>query len=160
MPPAASSFDRPRRRPAAADRGRSRLGDATRPVSRERQLASGRRTSVLLGLAALAIAGALAAAVFVLPVRNYFAQTDTLDQRRSQLERMQAVNADLAAEVARLRTADGVAEAAREEIGYVQSGEQRTSVVDAGIVPTELPAGWPYSVATAITALRLAQPQP
>jgi len=152
-----STIDRPRTRPAAADRGRSRVGDTTRPISHDRKLAGGRRTSLLLGVVALAIAGALASALFVLPVRNYFAQTETLDERRSQLDRLEAVNSDLEAEVARLRTAAGVAEGAREELGYVEVGEERTSVVDAGVVPTQLPPGWPYSVVTAITDLRRTQ---
>lgn len=152
-----STVDRPRVRPAAADRGRSRVGDPTRPVAVERRLATGRRTTLLLGLAAVAIAGAFAVTLFVLPVRDYFKQTETLAERQSQLERLEAVNADLAAEVARLRTADGVREAAREEIGYVEAGDDRVSVVDEGVVPTDLPDGWPYSVVTAITDLRRGQ---
>lgn len=109
-----------------------------------------------LGVAALLIAGALGAALFVIPVRNYFAQDVELAERSSQLERLESVNVDLAAEVARLRTADGVREAAREELGYVQTGENRTSVVDTGVVPTALPNGWPYSVITRISDVRRA----
>jgi hypothetical protein len=107
-------------------------------------------------VAAVLIAGALGAALFAIPIRNYFAQDATLAQRASQLERLEAVNADLEAEVARLRTADGVREAAREELGYVEAGEQRTSVVDAGVVPTALPDGWPYSLVTKIVDVRRA----
>ena len=152
-----ATVDRPRTRPSAADHGRSRVGDPTRPVAVERRLATGRRTTWLLGLAALAIAGAFAVTLFVLPVRDYFKQTETIAERESQLERLEAVNADLTAEVARLRTADGVREGAREEIGYVEAGDDRTSVVDEGVVPTDLPDGWPYSVVTAIADLRRTQ---
>lgn len=151
---------RPAARPAAADRGRSRVGDPTRPVAVERRLATGRRSTILLGLAALAIAGALAVTLFVLPVRNYFRQTETLADRQSQLERLEAVNKDLRAEVDRLRTADGVREGAREELGYVEAGEERESIVDTGVVPTDLPDGWPYSVVTRITDLRRSQAAP
>lgn len=147
---------RPARRPASADHGRSRVGDATSPLAADRRLATGRRTTVALGVAALLIAGALGAALFVIPVRNYFAQDVELAERSSQLERLESVNVDLAAEVARLRTADGVREAAREELGYVQTGENRTSVVDTGVVPTALPNGWPYSVITRISDVRRA----
>lgn len=158
--PSDARVSRPSRRPAASDRGRSRVGDATSPLAVDRRLATGRRTTVALGVAALVIAGALGAALFVIPVRNYFAQDVELAERASQLERLESVNADLAAEVARLRTADGVREAAREELGYVQSGEDRTSIVDAGVVPTALPNGWPYSVVTRITDLRRAAAAP
>lgn len=126
----------------------------------ERRLATSRRTTIALGLAAVLIAGALGAALFVIPVRNYFAQDEELAERASQLERLQAVNADLAAEVARLRTADGVREAAREELGYVQTGEDRTSILDSGVVPTALPNGWPYSLITRIADLRRAPATP
>lgn len=109
-----------------------------------------------LVLVAVVIAGAFAAALFVIPVRDYLAQDDTIAERSSQLERLQSVVTDLEAEVARARTASGVREAAREELGYVEAGEQRTSIVDAGVVPTALPAGWPYSLITGIHALRAA----
>lgn len=147
---------RPAKRPAAADRGRSRVGDATSPLAVDRRLATGRRTTIALGLVAVVIAGALAAALFAIPIRNYVAQDEKIAERTSQLERLQAVVADLEAEVARARTADGVREAAREELGYVQQGEQRTSVIDAGMVPTVLPNGWPYNVVTKIHDLRRA----
>lgn len=145
---------RPAKRPAAADRGRSRVGDATSPLAVDRRLATGKRTTIALGLVAVVIAGALGAALFAIPIRNYVAQDEKIAARTSQLERLQAVVADLQAEVARARTADGVREAAREELGYVQQGEQRTSVVDAGVVPTALPNGWPYSIVTKIHDLR------
>ena len=151
---------RPAKRPAAADRGRSRVGDATSPLAVDRRLTTGKRTTLALGVAAVLIAGALAAALFVIPVRNYFAQDQQIAERTSQLERLQSVVADLEAEVARARTADGVREAAREELGYVQSGEQRTSVVDAGVVPTALPNGWPYTLVTRIHDLRRTVPVP
>src|SRR5690606_13144738 len=118
--PRATRFRRPRRRRAASDQGRSRVGDATSPIVNELRLARGRNTTIALGLAAVLIAGALGAALFAIPIQNYFAQDEKLAQRASQLERLEAVNADLAAEVARLRTAAGVREAAREELGMVE----------------------------------------
>lgn len=154
--PRKAAVRRPAHRPAASDKGRSRVGDATSPLAVDRRLATGKRTTLALGVAAVLIAGALGAALFAIPIKNYFAQDTTLAQRASQLERLEAVNADLEAEVARLRTADGVREAAREELGYVEAGEQRTSVVDAGVVPTALPDGWPYSLVTKIVDVRRA----
>ncbi|MFP5487896.1 MAG: hypothetical protein ACLGHQ_06275, partial [Acidimicrobiia bacterium] len=65
---------RPTTPPRASDRGRSRLGDVTRPVVRDRRLAKRRRSTVLLAIAALGISGALAAALFLLPVRTYVDQ--------------------------------------------------------------------------------------
>lgn len=150
----ASTINRPSTPPAAADRGRSRLGDITRPVRIDRRITKQRRTTFLLTIVALAIAGALAAALFLLPIKTYFGQDARLDQRRVQLAQLQAVNDDLRSEVARLATTDGVREAAREELGFVEPGERRESLLDLPPVPTDLPDGWPYSVVEGITALR------
>lgn len=156
-----STVNRPATPPRSSDRGRSRLGDVTRPVQIDRKITRhGRSTTVLLGLVALAIAGALAAALFVLPVQTYFNQDERIEQRGGQLEQLEAVNADLRAEVERLRTDDGVREAAREELGFVEAGERRESILDLPPVPTDLPDGWPYSLVGGIVELRRNPPPP
>lgn len=155
-----STIDRPSTPPRASDRGRSRLGDITRPVQRDRRIAHHRRSNFALAIVAIAIAGALAAALFLLPIQTYFNQNDRLDQRRDQLAQLEAVNDDLRGEVARLATDDGVREAARTELGFVEPGERRESVLDLPAVPTDLPDGWPYSVVNDITDLRRNPPQP
>ena len=156
----ASTINRPSTPPRASDRGRSRLGDITRPVQIDRRIAKQRRTTVLLTIVALAIAGALAAALFLLPIQTYFNQDDRIEQRSDQLGQLESVNDDLRSEVARLGTADGVREAAREELGFVESGERRESVLDLPPVPTDLPDGWPYSIVNDITELRRNPPPP
>ncbi|MEM9516325.1 MAG: septum formation initiator family protein, partial [Actinomycetota bacterium] len=79
---------------------------------------------------------------------------DALAERQAQLDELQRVNGQLAAEVDRLRTDDGVREAAREEIGYVEEGEERFSVRPFPLLPRTLPSGWPYNVSAQIIALR------
>ena len=151
-----STIKRPETPPRASDQGRSRLGDVTRPVSIDRRLTGPGRSTVLLGLAALLIAGALAAALFVLPVQTYFGQDARITDRSEQLEQLEKVNADLRTEVERLGTDDGIREAAREELGYVSQGERRETILELPDVPTDLPAGWPYDLVTDIVALRTA----
>jgi cell division protein FtsB len=150
----ASTIERPSTPPRASDRGRSRLGDITRPVQIDRRITKQRRSSLMLAIIALAIAGALAAALFGLPIQTYFNQDERLDQRRDQLAQLESVNDDLRNEVARLDTVDGVREAAREELGFVEAGEHRESILDFPAVPTDLPDGWPYSLVNDITELR------
>ena len=149
-----STIARPDSRRRASDRGRSRLGDITRPIHIDRRITKQRRSTALLVLVAVAIAGALAAALFVLPVQTYFGQNERLDQRRDQLAQLEQVNDDLRSEVDRLRTDDGVREAARVELGMVEAGERRQSVLALPDVPTDLPEGWPYSLVSGITELR------
>jgi cell division protein FtsB len=157
---ASSTINRPSTPPAASDRGRSRLGDITRPVQIDRRITKQRRSSLALAIIALAIAGALAAALFGLPIQTYFQQDERIEQQRDQLTQLESVNDDLRNEVGRLATTDGVREAAREELGYVESGEIRESVLDFPDVPTDLPDGWPYSIVNDITALRRNPPPP
>lgn len=154
-----STVDRPDDR-KASDRGRSRLGDVTRPIRIDRRITTQRRSTVLLVVVALGIAGALAAALFVLPVQTYVNQDDRLEQRSGQLGQLETVNDDLRAEVDRLRTDDGIREAAREELGMVEAGERRRSMLDLPDVPTQLPAGWPYDLVSGIAAIRRNPPPP
>lgn len=145
-----STIDRPAVPPRASDRGRSRLGDLSRPIPIDRRIARRRRSNVLLALVALGIAGALAAALFVLPVQTLFDQDDQIAERTDQLTQLRTVNDDLRSEVTRLRTDDGVREAAREQLGYVEQGEVRKTIRDLPPVPTDLPDGWPYNVVEGI----------
>lgn len=155
-----STITRPDGRRRASDRGRSRLGDITRPIHIDRRITTQRRSTMVLGLVAVAIAGALAAALFVLPVQTYFGQDARLDQRSDQLAQLEQVNDDLRSEVARLRTDDGVREAARVELGMVEAGERRQSVLALPDVPTDLPDGWPYSLVSGIADVRRDPPPP
>jgi cell division protein FtsB len=155
-----STIDRPETPPSAADRGRSRLGDLTRPISLDRRITHNRRSNIALALVAVMIAGALAAAIFVLPVKTMFDQDDQIAERTDQLSELQTVNNDLRSEVARLKTDDGIKEAAREQLGFVEPGEIRQSIRDLPPVPTDLPDGWPYSLITAIVAVRTNPPAP
>ena len=144
----------------ASDAGRSRLGDITRPIVRERRILTERRTGALLALVALGIAAALASALFVLPIRTYFDQHDRIEQRTEQVTELESVVADLRSEVERLGTSDGVREAAREQLGYVEAGEIRESVLDYPDLPTDLPDGWPYGTVSEIMDLRRYPPPP
>jgi cell division protein FtsB len=145
------------RRPAnrrASDAGRSRLVDNRRQRIASRRPLPRVRTTWLFGLAALVVAGAIAAALFGLPVRTWFDQDNELQALEHELTEMQAVNHDLEGEVDRLQTDDGIREAAREELGHIQSGDKRETMLELPPLPTDLPDGWPYSQVEAVMALR------
>ena len=118
------------------------------------------RTTWLFGLAALVVAGAIAAALFGLPVRTWFDQDSELQSLEHELTEMQAVNHDLQGEVDRLQTDDGIREAARDELGHVQAGDKRQTMLELPPLPTDLPDGWPYSQVEAIIAVRAAAAAP
>jgi cell division protein FtsB len=145
------------KRPAnrrASDAGRSRLVDNRRRRIDSRRPLPRVSTTWLFGLAALVVAGAIAAALFGLPVRTWFDQDNELQALEHELTEMQAVNHDLQGEVDRLQTDDGIREAAREELGHIQSGDKRQTMLELPPLPTDLPDGWPYSQVEAIIAVR------
>ena len=111
----------------------------------------------MLGVFATLIVLAIGAALFVLPIKSWMKQRDQLAVRSSELATLNAANNQLQTEVDRLQTDGGIKEAAREEIDFVEKGEQRITVLPVGPAPTALPAGWPYDLVTKIVAIRQAE---
>jgi cell division protein FtsB len=153
-----TSIPRPKEPANASDEGRSRLGDFTRPIPVEKRIFRRPKLALFGGLFVLVVMGTIAAAVFILPLGTWFDQDEQLDQRQAELAELQRVNGQLSGEVERLRTDDGVREAAREEIGFVEDGDQRSTILPLPPVPRTLPDGWPYNVVTQIFAVRTAGP--
>ncbi len=154
-----TSIPRPASAPKASDEGRSRLGDYTSPIPKEKRLLRS-RAALIAGIGVLFVIAAIAAAVIILPIGTWMDQDDAIAQRQAELDELQRVNGQLAAEVERLETDDGVREAAREEIGFVEQGDQRTTILPLPPLPADLPDGWPYNVVTGIFQARTAGPAP
>lgn len=114
----------------------------------------------MVPIGTIGIVVAFAFVLFVRPVQTYFEQERLMDERTAQHEQILTVNGQLRAEVERLKTPDGIKEAAREQVGYINEGEQRLTVNTPEVVPTDLPAGWPYDIATEILATRSRPPDP
>lgn len=132
----------------------SRFADFTRPIPIEKQLVRGGGKRRIIGIGAAVITAAFIAALFVLPVQAWLRQQDDLDQKEEQLTALQDANAELANEVLQLQTPEGIEQAAREEIGYVQQGEIRYTMMPAPEAPLSMPGGWPYSTISQIVAVR------
>jgi hypothetical protein len=81
-----------------------------------------------------------------------------LARKRNELAVLNNANAQLAADVNRLQTPDGIKEAARQDVGFVVMGEQRISVLSTPNAPVTLPIGWPYDAIAQIVAVRTAAP--
>jgi cell division protein FtsB len=155
-----STIPRPRHRDASDERADPRAGlldDFTTPIPLDKQLVPQRRGRLVLGLFATLIALAIGAALFVLPIKSWMKQNNDIHTREGELATLDAANQQLQTEVDRLQTDAGIREAAREEIDYVDEGEERITVIPPGPASTVLPAGWPYNLITAIISLRQAE---
>lgn len=105
------------------------------------------------------IALAIGASLFVLPIKSWFQQRDDLSIRNGELDILTAANDQLQLEVDRLQTPAGIAEAAREEIDYVEAGERRITVLPPTDAAISLPTGWPFDLITGIVSLRREEAQ-
>ena len=134
----------------------SRFAEFTRPIAKDKRLVKGRGKRLVFALVAVVIAAALIASLFVLPVKSWMQQRDDLARKQNQLAVLHNANAQLAADVSRLNTPDGIKEAARQEVGMIGFGEQRISVLTTPNAPMTLPVGWPYDAISQIVAVRAA----
>jgi cell division protein FtsB len=139
------------------DRSSRLLRDFTTAIPNDRRLINLVRGRLLIGLLAVLICSAITAALFVLPVRSWMQQNDDIDTRSAELQKLADANSDLATEVERLQTDDGIREAIREELDYVNGGEQRITVLPLADPSTVLPPGWPYDTIRQIIAIRQAE---
>ncbi len=130
--------------------------DFTRPIPQEKRLIRGRGKRSIIGLLAAVIFAALAGALFVLPVKAWLRQQTEIDRKQSEVAALDQANADLTGEVNHLNTPEGIEEAAREEIGYVQRNEIRITMVGPSKAPVKMPSGWPYDAVAQIIAVRRA----
>lgn len=134
-----------------------KLADFTRPIAREKQLVKGRAKRGVIALGATVITAALVAALFVLPVKAWLRQRDDIAVKAKELTALETANAELNGDVSRLKTPEGIEEAARQEIGYVQRGEIRLTMLPAPAAPITMPSGWPYDTVAQIVAVRTAE---
>lgn len=124
------------------------VGDHTRLVLR-------RRNRSVLGLGAVVIAGAVLTAVLILPVRAWINQRHELADRTRELAALNVANDELSAENDRLTTAEGIRDAARQDLGLIEDGETVIAMLPAPVSEL-MPSGWPYSMVGQILAARQA----
>ena len=113
----------------------------TRPESTAPR-ARRRLPSAVLGGLALIVAGAFATALLILPIKAWMNQRHALKSSRATLEALDRSNADLQADVDRLKTRAGITQAAREELGVVAKREKAYRVLALPALDATFPDGW------------------
>ena len=109
---------------------------------------------VALVIGAFVIVGSLANSFLVLPVQSWFGQRTEIGDRQEELDALKEATDRLQTEVDRLNTPEGVQQAAREELGFVMTGEDQRVVVGDVDAPLDLPSGWPYDMVEQIVHAR------
>lgn len=148
----AKSKKSPARR--VADRTRELSRAIARPTPEHSRLTGHRGVQWLLRIGGATVALAAMFSLFVFPVRDYVAQSETLDRKESEIEALADANEQLQNEVNDLGTPEGIRNAARSQLGYVLPGETRIALAPMPDLPTTLPNAWPYTLISDIVAVR------
>ena len=108
----------------------------------------------LLRLLGVVVAGSAVVSLFVFPLRDWVTQREALAKKTAEFEKLADANEALQNDVNALSTPEGIRRAAREQLGYVQPGEQRIDLGPMPALPTTLPDAWPYTMVTDIVTVR------
>ena len=115
-----------------------------------------RLPSLALGGLAVLVAGAFATALLVLPVKAWMNQRHALSSSSTELQALEEANRGLQADVDRLRTRPGIAQAAREELGVVKRNEKAYRVLVLPTLTATFPDGWLYPTIKTLVTERVA----
>jgi len=142
----------------AAKTARAKLAavsDLTRPTPRSERIVPKflGRAALLVGF--LVVVFSFGNSFLVLPLTSWFGQRTEIDSRQAELDTIKKATDELQTEVDRLKTPDGIQDAAREELGFVVAGEARQQIVGDSAAPIDLPAGWPYDLVTQIISVKV-----
>lgn len=115
-----------------------------------------RLPSVVLGSMAVVVALAFGAALLILPVRAWMNQRASLQSSREDLAALDRANAELQADINRLETNTGIAQAAREDLGVVRKKERTYRVLELPQLTDAFPDGWLYPTIKSLITERVA----
>ncbi|MDA2968587.1 MAG: hypothetical protein O2792_01965 [Actinomycetota bacterium] len=96
-------------------------------------------------------------ALFVIPMRTWLNQRDSVAEKSQQFAAFEDINDALQDEVDVLKTPEGAQEAIRSSLGYLSPGELRVPMLEMPRATANLPDKWPYTVVTNILQVRSAQ---
>ena len=131
------------------------VSDLTRPTPRSERIVPKFLGRVALLLGFLVVVFSFGNSFLVLPLTSWFGQRTEIDSRQSELDTIKKATDELQTEVDRLKTPEGVQDAAREELGFVVAGEARQQIVGEATAPIDLPTGWPYDLVTQIISVKV-----
>ena len=131
------------------------VSDLTRPTPRSERIVPKFLGRVALLAGFLVVVFSFGNSFLVLPLTSWFGQRTEIDSRQAELDTIKKATDELQTEVDRLKTPEGVQDAAREELGFVVAGEARQQIVGDAAAPIDLPTGWPYDLVTQIISVKV-----
>lgn len=80
-----------------------------------------------------------------LPTRTWLGQKQTIAERNTELNELDAQVAELEARIEALDTPEEIEMLAREQYNMVRPGEEAYRILPAPAAPLEIPPGWPFT---------------
>ena len=97
---------------------------------------------------------ALAVTMFVFPVRTWLHQREVLAQRESEYSAYADMVEQLQDQILYLKTPEGLRDAIRTQLGYLQPNERRLPMMDIPALSATLPERWPYTLVSGALIVR------
>lgn len=126
-------------------------------LSGKAKFSGARRSRIAVVPVGVAFCGAVLLALFVLPVRTWTKQHESVAAKNEQFAAFEDINDSLQDEVDILKTPEGAQEAIRSTLGYLLPSEKRVPMLDSPGATAVLPDKWPYTIVTNILQVRSAQ---
>ncbi|NBO54347.1 MAG: septum formation initiator family protein [Actinobacteria bacterium] len=132
----------------------ARTSGFTRPIPKEDRVIQRRSGQAIAWPVGILVVIAFVVALLILPVRQWVNQRRDVARAKEELVALADANAELAKEIEKLRTPEGVEMAIRTELGFVKPGEQPLEILDDPSAPKKLPKAWPYTMVSNILIVR------
>ena len=97
---------------------------------------------------------AFAVTMFVFPVRTWLHQREVLADKKSEYAAYEDIVEQLQDQVLYLRTPEGLRDAIRTQLGYLQPNERRLPMMDIPALSATLPERWPYTLVSGALVVR------
>lgn len=143
---------------SSVSRVKERTQEITRaiaePTPKDARIGRSRGTKAIVRTGGFLVGLAAMFALFIIPVTDFIEQREALAKKTAEFDALADANEELQNEVNDLSTPEGIRNAARTQLGYVLPGEQKLSFAKTPLLPTALPAQWPYTMISSIVAVR------
>ena len=97
---------------------------------------------------------AFAVTMFVFPVRTWLHQREVLADKKNEYAAYEDIVEQLQDQVLYLRTPEGLRDAIRTQLGYLQPNERRLPMMDIPALSATLPERWPYTLVSGALVVR------
>lgn len=95
--------------------------------------------------------------LFVFPIRTWLSQRELLAERRAEYAAYEDIVENLQDQITYLRTEQGLRDAIRTQLGFLDTDERRVPLMEAPDLSAAFPERWPYTIVSSMMLVRTLQ---